>query len=260
MKTILTKKIDGYEIITGFGDALIDPEGTKKEILPLVAESEESKKLEELTKAMQGIARAREQARAERKEAHRNKDFKRRGSANLLFEQRQEEMEVMAEEYRGLAKAVKKKYDDLYQKKAVYFEPRPGESIAEESELAELQEKFYSLGKKQLLTINLEVIDDKRGTKYVKDGKVCAVSKIGEDVDGPLLADVTQEEFEAMRMSAMTEAELKAELEQVIETLAAQASTMRSKLEIQGDKDALKKAQGWYKTESAKAEAKYTKA
>ena len=62
---------------------------------------------------------------------------------------------------------------------------------------------------------------------------------------------------EEMRVEALSQTAKNNEKTDLLNSLSQEAATMRSSLEIQCDKDALKKSKDWYKEQSAAIEKKY---
>ena len=111
--------------------------------------------------------------------------------------------------------------------------------------------------KKCVLGIDKKQIEDHRRVKFVKLGKLCQVTALGEKPDGELMENVSPEAFEDMRFFNLTAEEKTAEYDMLIDGLQSQANIMKGKLEITGDAKALEKAQVWYTSEVVKADDKY---
>lgn len=256
MYTVLTKQIDGYNVITGFGKQVIDPESTKNAVGDFLDNTDEKKavveKLQEIGPVVKQFQDLKTAARVANEQGNESLAQKH------IFERGQVEgrLDTLWNELTELKKAVAEKYREIWKENLVYFEPKTGEVAITDDEYYELNNTISGL-KNAVLTIDKQQIDDYRGVKYVKDGKVCTVERLGEQPGGPLQEDVTPEEFEQMRLDAMTQEEKDAELAGVIDGLAAQAANMASKLEIQGVADSLQQARTWYNAEVTKAEQKY---
>ncbi len=261
MKTIIVKKIDGFDIIDGFGQAHIDPEGTKKAIASLELYPEENKNADAKLTEINNLLKNRLALVESAKVHNTNKDMKKLSMVNYEIEQRNEQIKQLREQHISLLTLAAKKSKEIWNENAVYFEPKKGEKRITDDEFYE----YYNLlteAKKdnQVLGVDKKPVADLRGVKYVKDGKLCQVDKLGENVGGPLMENVTPEQFEQMRFDNLTAEEKTAEYDMLIEGLQSQAAIMKSKLEITGDSKALYKAQEWYSSEVATADSKYSKA
>lgn len=254
MQTVITKKIDGYDIIVGFGSLSIEAVETEKKAKPLIEKTDEAKAVKVKGKELSAIAKEYSDAVKAAKEAFKNGNASLHSQHIFTAGQKEEKMKTVQAELVDLIHAEKEKYAEIWMENVVYHEPKAGEIVLEDNSLVEL---YLALGKKELLCLDGTVIKDNRGVKYIKEGKVLTVDTLGAEPDGPLMESVTPEEFEAMRIASLTEAEKAKELASITDGLAEQAASMRSKLEIQGDADALAKAQAWYKEQVAAAEEKY---
>lgn len=257
MQTVITKEIDGYTVIQGFDRPLIDLEATKKVVGPLMEKTDEVKAVKKKGEELSRVHTARADLVRVAREKYRNKDTSGHAKAMYEIELRDEQIKTLSGDMQELCTARNIKAREVFRANAVHFEPKAGEDVVTDEEADTLKAAFISMPKGTKLLRDGTTVEDKRGVKYVKAGKVLTVSALGEKPDGPLLEDVTPEEFEVMRLDAMTTDEKAAELQTVLDGLAGQAANMRAKLEIQGDAEALTKAQAWYAEQVAAAEAKY---
>lgn len=254
MKTILTQAIDGYQVVTGFGSLCIEAVETKKKVAPLMEGTEEARavkakgnELRDASKAYGDVVRA-------AKEAAKNGNVSLQHQHIFTAGQHEEKIKGIQAELVDLIHTAGNKQSEVWMDNLVYHEPKAGEILLEDPEV---EVKYIGLQKGEVLTVDGQIVKDYRGVKYVKDGKVQTVSSLGAEPDGPLAEDLTPEQFEELRMSSLTDNEKAKELEAVKDGLAAQAANMRSKLEIQGETDALKQAQDWYNAELTIAQDKY---
>jgi hypothetical protein len=130
----------------------------------------------------------------------------------------QEDLKTMAIDYN---KAIK----DLRRSEAVYFEPKPGEAIIAQDEA-------------KTLTAALTRLPE--GDFLCRDGSI-----------------VTAEEYQKMRISALSPEKRAKEKGFLLERALSEASEMRSKLEIKGEKDALGQSQSFYEQKTKEIEALY---
>lgn len=255
-KTILTKNIDGFEIIAGFGDLCIEAVETKKAVKPLLEKSDEMKAVRAKGTELGLASKSYHEALVAAREAFKNGNISVHSEHVFTAGKREQEMEAIQNELVDLIHASAEKRIQVWNENLVYHEPRKGEILLEDITLAE---KFVDLENNELLTVSGETIIDKRGVKYVKDGKIETISTLGAEPDGPLMTELTAEQFETLRIASLSNPEKTNEIEQIKEGLAGQAANMRAKLEIQGENGAsLTKAQDWYNIEVALVEEKYT--
>ncbi len=258
MKTIIVKKIDGYDIVDGFGQTCIDPEGTKKAIKELALYPEENKvadaKLTEINNLLKNRLGLIESAKLHNK----NKDMKKLSMVNYEIEQRNEQISQLRDQHIVLLRLAADKQQLIWLENAVYFEAKKGEKGITDDEFYEYSNLLTEAGKKKsVLGIDKKAIEDHRGVKFVKLGKLCEVTALGEKPDGELMENVSPEQFEVMRFDNLTPEEKTAEYDMLIDGLQSQANVMKGKLEITGDSKALEKAQVWYTSEVVKADDKY---
>jgi hypothetical protein len=124
------------------------------------------------------------------------------------------------------------------------------------------------LANNKVLTLDGKTVADYRGkTFFKKSGGRWLFQEITILGDEPMTGStekLTESEMAELveqantdRIGKLSTAETTKEKDAIIEGLAGQASAMRSKLEIQGDKKALETAQMWYKEQVAAVEKKY---
>lgn len=261
MKTIIVKKIDGYDIVGGFSQTHIDPEGTKKAIKALELYPEENQvadaKLTEINNLLKNRLALINSAALH----YENKDMKKLAMVQYEIEQRNEQISQLRDQHIELLKLAAAKQKEIWKENAVYFEAKKGEKCITDDEFYEYSNLLTEAKKdKCVVSVDKKPIADLRGVKFVENGKLCQVDKLGENVGGPLMKDVTPEQFEVMRFDNLTAEEKTAEYDMLIDGLQSQADNMRGKLEITGDNSALVKAQEWYNSEVVKADMKYAKA
>jgi hypothetical protein len=258
MKTVLTKKIDGYDIIIGFDRPLIDQEATKKAIKGPLTDSEEAQKVKNKSDELSRINQAKIDLSRSARVAYNNGQMDKYSNIKKEFDIRERQLEEIGGELRVLLRNMDKKRNELFTEKAVYFEPKAGEDVVSDDEANTLQALFVGL-EGEVVTRAGEKIADHRGARYIKDGQVVEIKALGVVPDGPLYESVSPEELETMRLDAMMAEAKVVEADNIKNSLLTQASSMRSGLEIQGDDPsvALQKSQDWYNAECAKVDEKY---
>ena len=154
MKTVLTKIVDGYEIITGFDRAFIDPVETAQ-----IAEQKLNK-----SPIMIKI----DQALQELNSTDRDKP----------------KFQELYANFQRLLKEMEQNRQQLIKDNIVYFEPKQGEEIISEEKADTLKAKFADLENAQL-TKDGKIIPDYREHQYwIKGDKwqEKRIKKLGEKI------------------------------------------------------------------------------
>ena len=262
MKTKITQNIDGYDIIIGIGEAQIDGVKTIPIATEYLKQTDEYKAVEakkqELSVILNGAAQALKNARNSKTQSEKN-------GYVTEYQQALEKSKVIESELKELIAPLQAKQQELILKHAVYFQPKQGEFIItpEEAELIE-NAMITATGNNCYVDINLKEICDNRGkTAWLKSsGKWSKreITKIGDELKPGEITEINDEiiaQLEAERIAGLTTAQKAEEKARKIEGLLLQSIQMKAGLEIQGDKDALKKSQDWYNAEVSKIEALY---
>lgn len=258
MKTIIVKEIDGYDIIQAFGDALIDPQATKNKVMGLHEKTNEAKAVEKKAEELNRLWKSRHDAKKAAIEAFDKGDQTNHAKHYYMVEIRDTQIEEINKDMVELLKKKKQKDIEIWKENLVYFEPKSGETVISDNEYERLGAAFLSAQEKgNVIDSTGKEIINLKGVKYVKEGKIITIDKLGQDVDGPLLKDLNQDQLVRMRYQYMTEEDIEAEKTSQINVAAASAANMRSQLEIQGDDKALEKSQAYYNNEVSNIEDKY---
>jgi hypothetical protein len=169
------------------------------------------------------------------------------------------------ETQKNILKNKKQINSDNMKKYAVFFSTSGNETIISDKKYIDLKEKFDNLNENEQLTIEGEIIADYRG--MIEYNKVNGIWTTNEIIDIGIvpqkttLTAIEQTEYSAQqeknRIDALTPAKKEVEKNMIIDVTANQAVIMRSKLEIQGEKDALQISQKWYNDELKNIEKKY---
>jgi len=263
---MIIEKINGYEIIKGFSTPVINPVETERKIIPLLNNSEETKVIQQKIKE---ISEKQKNALIILKEAVK---LKARGDQKYKEKEREwqnynNEIGKLQKEILPLKKPFQEKRNQLIKDNAIYFQPKVGENIIDESTYNSLIEK--NPGQYGKLCSDGTIISDYRNEIcYLKiDNRWSKVSfQLGEDIGNAILQkDLTPEQkqeiedqAESERISALSASNRLKEKQVMINSLAYQANGKRGKLEIQGDKNALSKAKTWYNEQMVIIDEKYT--
>lgn len=260
MKTIIFEEIDGYQIIKGFGKLAIDPVETKK------AAKAHIERLPE-TQAFRNHLEATKKARLQLRELRAKKEIVYR-TRRVFTEKLQKDLDLSAENYEEKRKKSKDTYQNFedavknyIKSNPVYFQPGKNQKAIEDVDFVRLSAMYASRGGK-LCSIDGELLDDHRGKRYFDASlrEIIVKNRIGP-VKLPKSArefsELTDSERETVRIQGLSDEEKVIEKNARIDQLAEQAALMRTKLEITGDADALRKAQAYYSAELQKIEVLY---
>lgn len=236
MRTIITKNINGYDIVTGIDRPVIDPIATMKKV------QNDLNVLPELTAFKDKLI----EWQKERQDSERK--------------------EILLAELKQLKSELKQKRKEVIKNKAVYFEPKTGEEIIAKDD--PIIKKFRELKKNKALTKEGDSIPDLRGKEYWirKDGKWVAEKIESIATELPELAKVKlnktelkeyADQQEVDRINALSAEDKMAEKESVLDGLLNQAAIKKSRLELKEIPDALAKAKQWHENKKSEIELKY---
>lgn len=258
MKTAFIKEIDGYEIITGFDNAAIDKEATKKIV------NEKLEKIDATIKFIEEKSRHDKLYQELIKENRKPNNAEKVKTIETAFHESESKMN------NHLSEMTREK-QRLTAENLVYFEPKRGEILLDDEIAPYLQKKFEQLDDESALTKDGKVIPNFKGTEYWtnKGGwKRGIIEKIGEPFPegGILAADITPEQgaeiadqLEVDRIAGLPGPTREAEKEAAIKKANSDAAHMRSMFEIDGipSEEALSRSQKWFKEQKKAIEKKY---
>jgi hypothetical protein len=234
MKTVIIKEIDGFQVVTGFAERVVDPVRSQKEALEYVRKSDEFKALRSDFESIVSQVRA----------GKRGVQIK--GDRNVLVK------------FNALLR-------DALASNIQYSPLRPGEELLDAESIENLAKKFLLLGKNEKLTLNGLVVDDFRGVTYMSDdaGVLArhSINKLGDSIPRGAIFEPTtaqvlvcNEQEELTRGARLVGEERDAWVAERTTYFKKQAAQLRSELEIEGDSNALDKARGWYQAQLKKLE------
>jgi hypothetical protein len=253
MRTLITEQIDGYTIVLGVDRPTVDAVRTRQVIDektasdPLVTEVDR--------KCQQALLLAKEwnKCRKKRRLAAKAQTLEEQYNATCL------EISVL----RGKVDA---KRFEMMQAEPIYFEPKLGEIIVSD-EIGESHLAKFPIPQNKKLVMYGDYVTDLRGQQYwIKtDGRweQRTIEKLGDEIpDGGLTVDDMSTEtridigqqLKDEYIRGLCGEEKQAERKKALAVALDQAAYMKSKLEIQGDADALPKSQEWYREETERIE------
>lgn len=228
----------GQRIVAFIGsDPPTDPEATKQKIKPLIEQTEEYKKQQELiaqkikiSKDQEDICRAHNRLTTLRwrKGVTREEcEYEKKESSKLdrKYNQNKETLKVLEGELFKHNIQCNLVWCKLRSENTVYL--APGNAVLIKPEDAQQWS---------------DLINQKRPDQILLENKEI----------------VTAEEIEKERINQLSSQDRQHEKEIRIQEILALSMRMRSELEIQKDKDALAKAQEWYEAEKVKIDKQYT--
>ena len=240
-QTLDTKNVDGFHIIVGFQERVVDPVATKEKngskIIDLPENKEIINKIQAQNRHRENVKQAEKKSiaalmRNENKDGRGKKETdKLKIQANLAEIGKQDKIRndlfgaigVINEELKELNAAFKGKAKGILRENPVYNDevldpdgnpagPRENELIKTQAEIETLKEKFLAKKKTEQVTVAGEVVMDFRGKIfYYKDNFGKWVRNIVEDLNDNLSAhEVYQEDLtpaQQKEISDQTEAE-----------------------------------------------------
>ena len=271
MRTVLHASIDGHEVVTAIGQAVVDPMATQNRINAMVSDLDEWPQIVLLE---QQITDRRQQA-ADQFQSMFGHSPLNLNQANLQAEANywgkclgdaQADVDAINSKTVPLRQTLETKRQALWTTNAVYSQPSGGqEELIDDDAGAALETKLAALTDEQRLLLTGDVIPDLRGVKWWSSDLKTAttISKLGDTVplggirDDALTNDqraTIQAAADAARIAAMTPDQKAAELALVLDSLANQAVAMDAKAGITG---AALTGKDWYAQQEAAAKAKY---
>ena len=272
MKTIRTKQIDGFIIVTGESIPGIGPRETQLANTPAILALPESAALR--NKYQEKVQHIVKGAQAKKKAQHalEIKNMKDYAKYNKEYLDRGGAENTANTEMIALKKAVNVKAKDILRSNPVHFENREGEFREGDAEIGgktvdEILSLHLAKGQNQQLKIDGVYVDDFRGCQYnYYDGAAWMISEaitaldVAEDNEAAIeAADLSDGQREEIRFQKLSAEDKTAEYVTADEALLAKSIDMRMGLEIQGvsKASALTQSQDFYNTELAILKAKY---
>ena len=270
MKALNTIEIDNHTLIIGTSPAedYIDPVATENKIIPILAKTDTKKQIDEKLKQISIYSGQIMQAKKARKKATSEADIKKHDDEIKL---RSEQIKDIQKDLPALIDEIGKIRRDLIKSEAVYFNTPAGTSIIKDAEAEEIEAKLRTANDnlKRLQADKTEISDLRGKIYYKKTGsewfkfamlKIGDVPPSGAILDADLMenqrAEISKQQ-EIKRIADLKSSDRLAEKNNKIDGLMSQAVNKRIEFEIKGEKDPLKKSQGWYNAEVVKVEEVY---
>jgi len=266
MKTVLYRKIDGLQIVSGFASLVIDPVETGKIVKEKLPDTDEFKAITKQQEAMQETL---QKANASLKAANLAYKAKNKKAAEDHSRDNRQSMEIyygQMADLKAMTPALEKMRRRLFVEHAVYFMPKDGEICLQDDEISNLMKKIHALQEDSFLDIGGNIIPDNRGIVYWKKTAAgwtqTTISKLGEKVPAKAytadaLTEDQRDEIEAQRISVLSSTQKDAEKIKALELAKNRVHQYRLDLELEGDPDALNKAQVRYAELKEAIEKKY---
>ncbi len=285
MYTANILEIDGLKVITGIDKKGIDHVETEKKIAPYLHESSEQKAIDARQNQIGVYLKNIEAVTSQEKQllfvisTEKGIPVKLITDKHITHSQREQfqkykekkdfnraQIETLQQDLPMLNKKKEEKRLSLIIKHAVYFETPGGQVDLTEIQAHDFNKKlcaaveyFNQTQKRRLLLLTGEVVDDLRGKvawnalemvwkkrtiQYLTE-KLETYEVLEDDLIDDQKKEIA-EQLEAERVANLTTEQKEAEMAARIDALLSQSVVMRSKLEIQGDAEALQKARDWY--------------
>ena len=259
MRTVIYKTLDGHKIITGFDRPTVDGVETGKIVSEAIKETPEWQAVEakkaEYSAAIKELSNLKGRYKKGSKISREAQDQWNYASAKA---------KMCQDELKPLAIALSDKLSDLRRSEAVYFEPRAGEVVRDDSEVDVLVGAIQGRSDGTLITLDGATVTDNRGRVYFRKvgGKWgrTQIVRIGDAVpaDAVTEPDETQRiEIEIDRVSALSADAKAKEKNKATSEAMKSAAAMRNELEIKADPEALTKSQEAYQVDVNRIEGLY---
>jgi len=245
MKTVISKDIDGYNIIHGFSDPVVDPVSTQNAINNIVNASAERQAFVDAEHIMrEKIAILHKlELQASRIDGDDASFIKAIDAARTI----RDETVLALKSVISAARAAT----------VIYFTPRDGEEMVSDEVAAPLEASMASLEDGHLLQRNGESMQDNRGKKYADAGDIKTIVALGEKVIGPITTGLGAADEEAAIISTMS-AEQKADKSAADrKSYMHEAIGIKIAAEIDNDADPLGAAQAFLAEKDAMLAIKY---
>lgn len=273
MKTIITKEVQGFNVVVGFGLPVADPVATKKAAESAIKKSPEFQLISDLQSKIAGLSQMSAQSKKESTELRKKGKAKEADAKYQDFLVRQEQIKAKQAEIKKALPKFEAARNLVLASSAVYFEPKKGEFIVNEAQYQAASAAYSERGQFEAVALNqdltVSVVPDYTGAKYWTNaekweqwpgpifGEALPVDAIlDQDLIDAQRAEIA-DQLETERVVALTQAEKDSELASLTDQAAARAAQMRSKLEIQGHPDPLGESQAWYQSQIEILSLKY---
>jgi hypothetical protein len=292
MYTVITKEVDGLNIVLGIDTEKIDPIATAKRIKTYLEASNEYKAKKVRFDKIRGLSESNNSLDIQGKNIIqracnrlskipndvRESDLTAGETSSLnkynnLKVRNNDEIKKITAEFPEVEKNLKLKKTELIKKHGIYFNLKNEyENTICDKDAKILKSKLKIIsGQKKFVLIDGSIIDDLRSkTFYAKISgrwEKIEVKLLSDTVDTGifcLMEDLTDDEkaeisvqFETDRIADLSAEDKETEKGMYLDSLINQAGAMRNKLEILSDPKALEKAKDFYNTEKVVIEEKY---
>lgn len=251
-KTVITRKIDGLDIVIGFGELSIDPMATRPVVVAEIQNTDEFKAVKSAQDKRNAAVRMAGGAAQLSKKAKNKADKQKHWDNRLNY---LEQATGHENEIKGLLPGLKQKQRELRQSQAIYFDPKAGEVVVGSDTATNLRGKMAD----GLVGLDGKMIPDCRGVVHCtkKAGKWSVAEIVTLNVSVPNgavvyadLDDVQRGEVDLqieINVAAVLSSADRVKAHGVAEGVALNsAAALRSKLEIKGGGDPLAESQEWY--------------
>jgi len=240
MKTVISKDIDGYSIIHGFSEPVVDPVSTQNAINDIVNASAERQAFVDSEQSLrEKIALLYKlELQASRIDGD---DVSFRESIDAARTTRDEALVAINAVISAARVAT-----------VLYFTPRDGEEMVSDEVAAPLEASMASLKDGHLLQRSGESIQDDRGKKYADAGVTKTLVTLGEVAAGPIITGLGVAEVDAAIIGSMS-----AEQRMAASSAERKGYMVKIAAEIDNDADPLGAAQAFLAEKDAMLAIKY---
>lgn len=282
--TVIFRDEDGYQVVVGFGEAVIDPHQTGQAIAAKLKDSDEFKALGAVKSRLAELSTQKIEGRKalgvlgrQGQEATKAGNSKEIVRVNAAVEKVKADLEEIHATVPGVIEQGKAAHGELMgrrlalmEENAVYFTPRAGEEIISDADYQKYGEVYAARkAENEIVCRDFSTVIDRRGENWARKGAVWTVGqieKLGEDLPkGAIWVDdlsddqlaVLYNDLEAARVAELTPEQKESEKAAAIARASGQAIQFRSERELETGGSAIVEAQRYYADLVAQIEAKY---
>ena len=289
MKTVVHQNVDGFEIVTGFSEATVDPVATWAKLQPDVLALPELAQVNGVKTKISALALEATNQWEQATAAEKAGNTIGATAALAAYNSAVAQIAVLEQELGPINAAFEAARASLFEAGALYCTPGPGENTLSDADHASLAAKFEALGEKEQLALTGEIVSDHRGEPYwtkgvdgwaqtltatlgqvipagsVFDSELSPAQKseikaqadkaiADRDAANAKAAADQAAAAEAKRLAERTPEQIADELAQALQVAAQTAANKQAVAEITGDSF---DAKAWYQAEKARIEKVY---
>jgi hypothetical protein len=208
-KTVLTKTVDGYELVAGFSDAQIDPVATWSKIQDTITASDENAHVTSIKQDIAVQLAVEQTAVTLMNSAADANDQVLYNTQKAAYDTAAAKIATLEVTLAAALSALDTFRTELFNSNATYFTPGKNESILSDSDYTALKKTYDALTGNQVLCVTGAVVADYRNTTYwTKTGgswTSTTISTLGVSVPSGSIVEVDLTSAQKTEISDQTE-------------------------------------------------------